>query len=233
MYYIYHMYTVYTGASQNVGLGHEFLRHVERTKVVLYILDGAVAAGRDAVKDFMTLRKELGLYAEDLLTRRSMVFVNKADCDPARAIRVAQDIRRIAPKEWLVIAGSVKTNENLQETLSALAHLIEAENLNQRASALSPSSSSSSPPSPSSKSSSPSSPSSSSTPTNHDQEILDFLGRRRSKRSSSSFSSTSSSVSSPPSSSPGAEPPSASPSSLPPPARKSKLFGGSRRRALV
>jgi GTPase len=87
------------GAAENRGLGHEFLRHVERTKVLLYVVDisgtsnkgdshqghgggiGGSSTERkvDAVADFLTLRRELELYNPELLNKPSVVLANKLD----------------------------------------------------------------------------------------------------------------------------------------------------------
>ncbi|GAB4348755.1 MAG: GTPase ObgE [Candidatus Abyssubacteria bacterium] len=69
------------GAHQGVGLGHEFLRHIERTKVLLFLLD---ASRPDPVKDFQTLRNELELHDPDLLNKSQIIVANKMDLPEAR-----------------------------------------------------------------------------------------------------------------------------------------------------
>jgi GTP-binding protein len=64
------------GAHAGVGLGHEFLRHAERTRVFLHILDGE---GNDPIKDFKQVNEELALYSPELATRRQVVVINKID----------------------------------------------------------------------------------------------------------------------------------------------------------
>ena len=64
------------GAHEGVGLGHEFLRHAERTRVFLHILDGE---GIDPIKDFNQVNEELELYSPELATRRQVVVINKID----------------------------------------------------------------------------------------------------------------------------------------------------------
>ncbi|MBM4370633.1 MAG: GTPase ObgE [Deltaproteobacteria bacterium] len=78
------------GASEGAGLGLRFLRHVERTRVLVHLLDPA--AGRDPVEDHRAIRQELGLFSEELLARPEVVILSKADtlADPAgEAARVA------------------------------------------------------------------------------------------------------------------------------------------------
>ncbi|RHX99907.1 hypothetical protein DYB25_009038, partial [Aphanomyces astaci] len=67
------------GAHRNVGLGHSFLRHIERTKVLLYVLDTAGSEGRDPVDDFHHLQNELELYAPNITSRPSLIAANKMD----------------------------------------------------------------------------------------------------------------------------------------------------------
>ncbi|WP_456096043.1 GTPase ObgE [Peptostreptococcus sp.] len=67
------------GAADGVGLGHDFLRHVERTKVLVHIVDISGIEGRDPIDDFEKINKELRLYNERLSTRPQLVVANKSD----------------------------------------------------------------------------------------------------------------------------------------------------------
>lgn len=67
------------GASDGVGLGHDFLRHVERTKVLIHIVDISGIEGRDPIEDFDKINDELKLYNERLATRPQLVVANKSD----------------------------------------------------------------------------------------------------------------------------------------------------------
>ena len=71
------------GAAQGVGLGHEFLRHVQRTRLLLHILDGA-SVDRDPWQDFITINQELREYDEHLATRPQIVVMNKMDLPEAQ-----------------------------------------------------------------------------------------------------------------------------------------------------
>lgn len=71
------------GASQGVGLGHEFLRHIERTRVIVHVIDMSGAEGRDPYEDFMTINKELEDYNLRLLERPQIVVANKMDMPEA------------------------------------------------------------------------------------------------------------------------------------------------------
>lgn len=72
------------GASHGVGLGHDFLRHIERTRLLLIVVDLSGIDGRDPVEDFRSLRRELALHDEALAHRPSLVLANKMDTPEAR-----------------------------------------------------------------------------------------------------------------------------------------------------
>ncbi|MGS0765154.1 GTPase ObgE [Syntrophomonas curvata] len=73
------------GAHQGSGLGHEFLRHIERTRVLLFVLDTAQTEGRDVLEDYRILRRELELYRPDLKERPYLIAANKLDVPEAQA----------------------------------------------------------------------------------------------------------------------------------------------------
>ena len=65
------------GASQGVGLGHQFLRHIERTKVIVHVVDMSATDGRDPHEDYKIINQELGEYNMRLLERPQIVVANK------------------------------------------------------------------------------------------------------------------------------------------------------------
>lgn len=67
------------GAADGVGLGHEFLRHIERTKVFIHMVDAASTEGRDPLNDIMVINQELGKYSEELAGRPQVIAANKCD----------------------------------------------------------------------------------------------------------------------------------------------------------
>ncbi|MBR6769999.1 MAG: GTPase ObgE [Lachnospiraceae bacterium] len=67
------------GASEGVGLGHEFLRHIERTRLLIHIVDAASVEGRDPVADVYAIHKELAAYNEELAARPQVIAANKID----------------------------------------------------------------------------------------------------------------------------------------------------------
>lgn len=82
------------GASEGVGLGHEFLRHIERTKVMIHIVDAAGTESRDPVADILAINKELEAYNPDLLLKPQVIAANKMDAvygDENEVIRVLKE----------------------------------------------------------------------------------------------------------------------------------------------
>lgn len=80
------------GAHAGAGLGHEFLRHIERTRVLIHVVDMASADGRDPVADYLAINRELRLYNENLANRPQIVAANKMDIPEAQdALQVFRD----------------------------------------------------------------------------------------------------------------------------------------------
>ncbi|MFG6336454.1 MAG: GTPase ObgE, partial [Lachnospiraceae bacterium] len=81
------------GASEGVGLGHEFLRHIERTRLIVHIVDAASTEGRDPIQDIYAINKELSAYEKSLAERPQIIAANKIDMiyekdsDPVSKIR--------------------------------------------------------------------------------------------------------------------------------------------------
>lgn len=101
------------GAASGVGLGHDFLRHIERTKVILHVLDVSGMDGRDPVEDFDKINKELALYSERLAKRHQLVVANKMDLPDAQENyeRVAE---YVTSKGYEIMKVSAATGEGLQ-----------------------------------------------------------------------------------------------------------------------
>ncbi len=109
------------GAHRNIGLGHEFLRHIERTKALLYVLDMAGVDGRNPVDDLKVLRNELELYMKGLSQRAVIVIANKMDL-PESADNL-KALKKKAPKHLKIIPLSAATDESfdgLKETIRTL-----------------------------------------------------------------------------------------------------------------
>lgn len=108
------------GASEGIGLGHEFLRHIERTKLIVHIVDAASTEGRDPVADIYAINKELTSYDASLAGRPQIIAANKIDMiygedDPVAAIR-----QEFEPKGIPVYAVSAISGKGLRELLYAI-----------------------------------------------------------------------------------------------------------------
>ena len=109
------------GAHRNVGLGHEFLRHIERCKVLVLLLDMAGTDGRAPWDDYQNLLRELELYDPALLERPRMVVANKMD-EPVAEENLKKFKRRIRKTPVLPIAaafdqGIDKFKQTIRDTL--------------------------------------------------------------------------------------------------------------------
>ena len=69
------------GASEGIGLGHEFLRHVERTKLMIHVVDAAGVEGRDPVDDIYKINQELEKYNPEIAARPQVIAANKTESD--------------------------------------------------------------------------------------------------------------------------------------------------------
>jgi len=104
------------GAHQGVGLGHEFLRHIERCRVLLFVIDMAGSEGRDPRDDFAQLRKEISLYQKELGERPYHIIANKMDL-PESAKNLKAFEKRVKRKVIPVAGDSAEDIENLKVLL--------------------------------------------------------------------------------------------------------------------
>ena len=106
------------GAHRGVGLGHDFLRHIERTKFLVFVIDMSGTDGRKPADDFLNLREELRLYNEELAERPYMVVANKMDGEAARK-NLAAFKRKTHEKPLEMTAVLGEGVEELKEALFA------------------------------------------------------------------------------------------------------------------
>jgi GTP-binding protein len=105
------------GAHRNVGLGHEFLRHIMRCRVLLYVLDMGGHEGRSPLEDLASLRRELSLYDPQLGDRPWMVVANKMDL-PEAAENL--EIFRARFPKLTVVPISAETGTGIEELRGTL-----------------------------------------------------------------------------------------------------------------
>jgi len=110
------------GANEGKGLGHDFLRHIERCNLLLLVIDTAGTDGRDPAEDYRLLRKELRLHDATLGRRPFLIAANKSDL-PESAKNMAT-LRTAARRAIFPI--SAKNGEGLPELISAIRHSLPA-----------------------------------------------------------------------------------------------------------
>lgn len=110
------------GASEGVGLGHEFLRHIERTKLIIHVVDAAGTEGRDPVDDVYKINAELEAYNPDIAGRPQVIAANKVDAVyPEGEDPIARLKAEFEPQGIAVYPVSGVTGEGLKELLFAVA----------------------------------------------------------------------------------------------------------------
>ncbi|MDO5715831.1 MAG: GTPase ObgE [Tissierellia bacterium] len=100
------------GASEGIGLGDEFLKHVERTSVLIHVLDMSGQEGRDPYDDFITINDELKNYNKKLSKKPQVIFANKMDLPEAKDH--LKDFKEKIGDEYEIIEGSAATTENVE-----------------------------------------------------------------------------------------------------------------------
>lgn len=114
------------GASQGVGLGHDFLRHIERTKVLIHVVDAASTEGRDPIADIRAINAELEAYNPELLARPQVIAANKIDAiyegdeNPVDKIKEAFE-----PEGIRVFPISAVSGKGVKELLYAVYELLK------------------------------------------------------------------------------------------------------------
>ena len=113
------------GASEGVGLGHEFLRHIERTRVLIHIVDAASTEGRDPVADIYAINKELEAYNEEIAARPQVIAANKIDVlgDNEEPIQRLKD--EFEPQGIKVFPISAVAGKGLKELLYYVRELLD------------------------------------------------------------------------------------------------------------
>lgn len=111
------------GAHEGIGLGHQFLRHVERTRVIVHVIDMASTEGRDPYDDYVTINEELKKYNEDLTTRPQIIIANKMDIPESEENLVV--FKEKIPADIDVFPISAITRDGLQDVLYAIADKLD------------------------------------------------------------------------------------------------------------
>lgn len=110
------------GAHEGAGLGHEFLRHIERTRIIIHVVDMAGSEGRDPIEDFKTINKELVSYNEILAKRPQIVAANKMDLPEAEENLAA--FKAALGDEYEIFSISAVTGQGLEPLLFRVAEVV-------------------------------------------------------------------------------------------------------------
>jgi len=113
------------GASEGIGLGLKFLRHIERTRLLLHVIDVSGTEGRNPVKDFITINKELEKYSKKLSTRKQIIVANKVDAMQDESLY--EELQKMAQdKNISIYKISAATGEGLKELFKNVAKELKA-----------------------------------------------------------------------------------------------------------
>lgn len=110
------------GASAGVGLGHKFLRHAMRTKILAHVIDMGAEEGRNPIQDYQIIRKEIIDYSEKLASKKEIVIANKMDLDNAQ--HNLEEFQKTYPDIPIVLVSSV-TNTGFDELMKLLADTLD------------------------------------------------------------------------------------------------------------
>ena len=113
------------GAAEGVGLGHDFLRHIERTKILIHVLDVSGSEGRDPIEDYEKINSELAKYSEKLSRKRQVIAANKIDLlsDDTNLKRLQQYMDK---RGWDVFPICAMSGEGLPELMEYVWKLLES-----------------------------------------------------------------------------------------------------------
>lgn len=114
------------GASEGVGLGIQFLRHVERTRLLLHFLDVSGQEGRNPIEDFNAINKELKKYSEKLATRKQIIVANKIDAIDEIQSEELKAVEKLAKEQNLELFKiSAATGQGVQELIDYVTNTLK------------------------------------------------------------------------------------------------------------
>ena len=116
------------GAAEGVGLGHDFLRHIERTRCMIHIVDAASTEGRDPIEDIYAINKELASYNEEIASRPQIIAANKVDAiydDGENENPIDRLRKEFEPQGYKVIPISAVTGQGVKELLYEAKRMLD------------------------------------------------------------------------------------------------------------
>ena len=109
------------GASEGSGLGHKFLKHIERTKIIAHIIDMSASEGRDPYEDYQIIRKELETFSKKLINKQEIIIANKMDIPSSK--ENLEKFKKKVDKDIYEI--SAINNQNLDTIINVLSELVK------------------------------------------------------------------------------------------------------------
>ena len=115
---------VIEGASEGIGLGTQFLRHIERTRLLLHVIDVSGSEGRNPVEDFYTINNELKIYSQKLSERKQIIVANKIDSMQDESLY--KNLEKLAKEKGLEIFKiSAATNTGIKELIIHVSQVLK------------------------------------------------------------------------------------------------------------
>ena len=109
------------GASSGAGLGHKFLKHAERTKIIAHVIDMSASEGRDPYEDYQVIRKELATFSQKLITKPELIIANKMDLPNSH--ENLEEFKKKINEDICEISAA--NNQNLDKLIEILANLVK------------------------------------------------------------------------------------------------------------
>ena len=118
------------GASQGIGLGDEFLKHIERTGVLIHVLDISGSENRDPLEDFYKINEELYNYNEKLRDKTQIIFANKMDIPSSK--KNLEKLKKALSSKYKIIEGSAATGENVKLLMQKAYQLVQEKGIDYK-----------------------------------------------------------------------------------------------------
>lgn len=118
------------GASQGIGLGDEFLKHIERTGVLIHVLDISGSENRDPLEDFYKINEELYNYNEKLRDKTQIIFANKMDIPSSKGN--LEKLKKALSSKYQIIEGSAATGENVKLLMQKAYQLVQEKGIDYK-----------------------------------------------------------------------------------------------------
>ncbi len=114
------------GASEGVGLGFDFLRHIERTRLIIHILDASGSEGRDPIEDFYSINHELESYNSDMVNKPQVIIANKIDIIDDHGEEIVEKLKKeFSDRDVSIFPISAATGEGIRDMLFGVYNLLQ------------------------------------------------------------------------------------------------------------